>query len=212
MFDTTLANLLADETSANFDLYIKSTLTDWDVSGYTHVAVAVTNADCDCSPLAWTNPPTTQLTVSVGTTVGEPTVPVAISNTLAMATSIAFENCYLTAASPGCSTEGQFTTGSILYRDSTGSDVALPAWITFVPSGASAQTLTIDPDYTNIGTHTLVATYTTTYGDDPYYEALEITVDCTVISFTKPVVNPSDLVYTIWNTQEAFNADTLVYT
>ena len=61
-----------------------------------------------------------------------------------------------------------------------------------------------------LGDHTLIATYTTTYGDDPTYEAMIITVECTVTGFTKPA-NPADVTYTVWDGQETFRIDQLIY-
>ena len=95
-----------------------------------------------------------------------------------------------------------------MYKDSTGTSVDLPSWITF---DSSTQILTVDPDKTVLGDHTLVATYTTLNGEDITFDAMIITAECAVASFTKPD-NPSNVEYTVWNVQESLRMTDYVYT
>ena len=139
--------------------------------------------------------------MAVGTP-GTPAVLIPTADTSATATNTAFAKCYFDSGT--CDEAGQFDAGSIVLDDGS----ALPAWITF---DDSTQVLTIDPTYTEMGTTTLKVTYTTTFGEDPTYTALVITVECTVTGFTKPA-DPSDLAYTVWNTQESFSIADQIYT
>ena len=91
-------------------------------------------------------------------------------------------------------------------------------WITFTSVGvettaSSSQTMTITPTYENIssGTYTIEVTYTTENGDDHTYTAINLSVGCTVASFTAPS-NPADVTYSIFDDMEFFNMDSLTYT
>lgn len=59
-------DLLDDEASKDITLYIKSTLTGYDISEYDPIVVTVTAAVCDCSFLQWSAPTVTETTVAVG--------------------------------------------------------------------------------------------------------------------------------------------------
>ena len=208
-FDTTVSqDLLDDEASKAITLYIKSTLTGYDISEYDPIVVTVTAAVCDCSFLQWSAPPVTETTVAVGAGALPATLPLPPSDSSGTATNAAFAKCYFGGNS--CDDGGEFEAGSVLYETTSG-NVALPSWITFTPSGVPAQDVSLEPDYTSIGEHILIATYTTASGDDPTFTALKITVTCTVTSWTLPS-NPSDLVYTVWDQPATFEAADLVYT
>lgn len=195
-FDTTVSqDLLEDEASKPITLYIKSTLTEYSISEYDAITVTVAEAVCDCSFLQWSAPPITATTVAVGLGALAEVVPLPPSDSYLTATNAAFAKCYFGGAS--CDDGGQFEAGAILYETAAG-NVALPAWITFTPSGVPVQNVSLEPDYTSIGEHTLIATFTTASGDDPTFTAITITVTCTVTSWTLPS-NPSDLAYTVWD-------------
>lgn len=76
-------------------------------------------------------------------------------------------------------------------------------WIAFSSVGtedyaSSTQTITITPTYVNLGVHTIWVTYSATEGQTPQYEAITLTVECTVTSFTRPANPTTDLAYTLF--------------
>ena len=63
---------------------------------------------------------------------------------------------------------------------------ALPSWITYTSSGTYIQQVQFDPTYAELGTHTVMATFTPLFGDPVRYAAFEITVECQVTGFMLP--------------------------
>jgi hypothetical protein len=143
-------DLLDDEASKDITLYIKSTLTGYGISEYDPIVVTVTAAVCDCSFLQWSAPPVTETTVAVGLGSVAALLPLPPSDSSSKDTNAAFAKCYFNNNS--CPDGGQFEAGSVLYETTSG-NVALPSWITFTPSGAPAQDVDLEPDYTSIGEH-----------------------------------------------------------
>lgn len=154
--------------------------------------------------MLWTNTPNPSAvtaTIMVGTpqdvTLATPTP----DSTTNQNSNAAFRKCYASGQSE-CPETGRYTASSHL----TLSGGALPSWITFTPVStdevytSSTQAININPTYVEIGTHVISATYTPVHGQPlTSFTVATITVECAVASFTKPVSNPSDLSYTVWN-------------
>jgi hypothetical protein len=203
-FDTSVdVDLIASETSVDHIVYVKSTLTSYNSQvTYTPITVTITQTGCDCSALLWVNPATDTYTVDVDTNT-DITLPIPTSDDSNRALIPSFEQCYFAGS---CATTGEFQAGSITYDGGS-----VPAWITFTPSGTSTQVLSINaPDGSHNGAHTLAVTYTTTHGDDPIYNAVIFTVQCTVATFTRPS-DPSTENYDLFATLHTIDISSLVY-
>ena len=61
-----------------------------------------------------------------------------------------------------------------------------------------------------MGTHTVFAVFTSTYGDDPFYTAFVFTVTCEVTSFALPS-DPSNVSYTLFTASNEVDLTSLVY-
>ena len=178
--DTTVdLTLIDNEASVTHNIQVKSTLSEYTSrTNYSQLTITITEIGCDCSALAWDNPSHLTPTVAVGTPSTQ-TVPIPTANTAATATNNAFQKCYLNSGT--CATTGSFldSTG-IKYDDgTTAGGVTLPSWITYTSTSSTTQTVTLDPpDGTYVGTHTVLATFSSTHGSDPTYTAFVITVTC----------------------------------
>ena len=72
---------------------------------------------------------------------------------------------------------------------------SLPSFITH-----SAGVLTVTPtDSTHMGTWTISVTQTTVYGDDPVWDAVVITVGCTISTMTPDAAPSSGLTYILYD-------------
>ena len=125
----------------------------------------------------------------------------------------AFRKCYASGQSE-CPETGRYTASSDLSLASGD----LPSWITFTPVSidevysSSTQKINIDPSYAEIGTHIISATYTPVHGQPlTSFIVATITIECVVASFTKPISNPADLTYTVFNDALTFDMATLEY-
>jgi hypothetical protein len=107
-------------------------------------------------------------------------------------------------AANACATTGTFTT--VTMAD----DSALPAWITH-----SAGVLTIlapDGSVKASNPWTIKIVYTPTEGSNtPTYDAVAITIDCEITSFTTSNT-PANQAYTIWDALKVVNLSGVTYT
>ena len=211
--DTTVdLDLIADEASVAHTIQVKATLDGYNaVVAYTQLDITITEAGCDCSYLAWDNPSHVTATVAVGTPYTG-TVPVPTGNNAATSTVNDFQKCYLNGGT--CAETGSYAASTgITYDDgSTAGGVTLPSWITYTSSGSTVQTVTFDPpDGDYIGTHTVLALFTSTHGADPQYTAFVVTVTCEVASFSLPS-NPADVSYELFTKSAGVDLRSLVYT
>ena len=219
--DTTVdTSLITTQSSQTYTIYVKSYLEDYtDVKTYTTWDVQVNAASCDCTALLWDAP--TIATPSVAVNIGSAeTIPVPVANTSNRSTNAGFDYCYASnsEAADSCDLGGTFGAGSITYDDGvTSGGTTLPSWITFSSSGSSTQTVQIDPpDGSYMSqTHTLFATYTSTYGPDLTYTAMTITVICTITNYdmpTTPAEPTFDLSYIVFAAPMVIDLSTLAYT
>jgi hypothetical protein len=114
-------------------LTIETKFADWGSNaGNTQTfSVTITNTACSCTPLAWTAPTATAVSVNIdASSTQTPSAPVA--DTSARASNTAFDMCYVSGND--CATTGSYANGASdfgykLITDSSYS--ALPAWITW---------------------------------------------------------------------------------
>ena len=195
LVDTTKdLTLIDNQASVSIVLQVKSWLDSYTSQKvYTPITVSLSTASCDCSHLKWTNPSAhNSAVVAVGATETL-TVPVPTEDTSLKTTVNVFEKCYQNSGT--CPTTGKFlvTTG---ITDSAGN--ALPNWITYTTTNSKVQTIVIAPTTgTQVGSHTILATFTSDNGPDPSYTAFVFTVTCAVTGFTKPA-DPANVSYTLF--------------
>jgi len=214
--DTTVdLSLIANEASVTIPVYIKSTLdsyTAYTRESYTLINIVISQTGCNCAALAWDDPTSgidvgaiTAGVASVSKTLAPPT-----ANTAARSTNAAFDKCYLTSAD--CATTGAYD--SVTWDDGTGA-VALPSWITFTSVSNIVQTVAINPpDGTVVGSHSLIAVFNPTNGNDKTYTALTFTITCQVTSWTVPSAPTSptfDLSYAVFEAPLPIDISTLAY-
>ena len=86
---------------------------------------------------------------------------------------------------------------------------SLPAFITHDGSGV----LTVTPTTSShMGTWTIEVTQTTTYGDDPVWDAVQITVGCTIATITPDAAPTSGLTYNLYDTPLLIDLSSWAYT
>ena len=215
--DTTAdQSLIANEASVTIPLYIKATLDDYTSytrESYTLFNVVVTSASCDCSALAWTDPTSgvSGGSIAAGVSAQSKTLAVPVASTAARSTNTAFDKCYLSGTTD-CAETGAYD--SLQWDDGTGA-TTLPSWITFSSSGTTSQTVSINPpDGTVVGSHSLIAVFNPTNGNDYTFTALTFTVTCEVTSWTKPSAPASpayDLSYAVFETPLQIDVAPLTY-
>ena len=192
-------------------IQVKSTLDSYTArTTYNQLDITITEVGCDCQYLLWVNPSHSTPTIAVGTPLTE-NVPIPTADDSQKTTINDFQKCY--ESSGTCATTGSFLASTgIKYDDgSTSGGVALPSWITYTSSGSTTQPITINPpDGTYVGTHTLFATFTSTHGADPTYNAFVFSVTCQVASFALPS-NPADVTYTLFTSSLEVDLTSLVY-
>lgn len=201
--------LIASQASVSHPIQVRARLDSYTTrKTFTTLAITITQAGCDCSYLAWDNPSSVTASVAVGTPSTQ-TVPVPTANTGATATVNAFKKCYQNSGT--CATTGSFAASTGIMYSNGSTSTTLPSWITYTTTATKTQTIVISPtDGAQIGTHTLIATFTSTYGADPTYTAFVITVTCTVTSFTNPS-NPANVSYTLFTKSLQVDLSNLVY-
>ena len=80
---------------------------------------------------------------------------------------------------------------------------ALPSWITW---NDGTQTLTVAPTAVgDVGTKTLLGTYTPTNGSASQFTVATLTIVCTVTSFTRPSNPSTGLTYNLWDAPLSFD-------
>ena len=181
-------------SSISETLTVTTTFEDWVSNGgsTSTIAVTINTIACDCSSLAWTAPTVTSTTINVDAS-GTPSIPDPVSDTSAQSSVPAFSACY--ELNTDCATTGSYASNSITYDDNTGAGAALPAWITF-----DGTTLTVAPTLPSVaGTHTLLGTFTPTYGTATIFPVVTIVVDCAVTAFTRPANPSSGLSYNLFD-------------
>ena len=160
--------------------------------------MVINEATCDCTALLWTNPSTTAVTVAVASTA-TPTFPTPIQDTTNRSTNAAFDKCFI-GSNTGCASTGSFPAATVLYDDGSPSGTTLPSWITYSDASSATQTISLAPiDGTATGTHNIFVVFDSTYGPNPNYTALTITVTCQVTSITQPSNPVSNLGYIVYD-------------
>lgn len=72
--------------------------------------------------------------------------------------------------------------------------------MTFTSSASATQTLSLAPvDGTATGTHSIKVIFDSTYGPNPDYVALTITVSCQVTSISPPAAPTTNLGYLVYD-------------
>ena len=139
-------------------LTITTTYADWSGPSTTStIGVTINTIGCACTSLGWGAPTAVTATVAINAS-DTPTVPAPVSNTDARSSDAAFDSCYSNSPATPCATTGTYAASSIVLSDGS----ALPSWITW---NDGTQTLTVAPtDVNDVGTTTLMGTYTPTNG------------------------------------------------
>jgi hypothetical protein len=188
-------------TSATIDqtLYIKTIITNYNTQKvYTPITITINQATCDCTALLWTNPTATAVTAAVAATTTQ-AFPLPVQDTTNTATNGAFAKCFLTGG-PGCASTGTFPIASVKYDDNSPSGIALPNWFEIAQASDNAQNLVIKPTAAaHIGTHKINVVFDSTYGPNPNYHALTITVTCQVVSIAQPSNPTTNLSYNVYD-------------
>ena len=144
------------------------------------------------------------MTVAVGTPQS-PTIPVPTADTSARSSNTAFDKCYL-SGSTDCAETGSFSASDVTYDDGTPSGTTLPSWITFSSTGNKVQTITVSPtDGTHTGDHNIKVIFDSTYGPNPDYTALTITVTCQVTSVAPPAAPTTNLEYIVYDATNSYH-------
>lgn len=142
--------------------------------------ITVNAADCDCELLLWDEPSRVDQTINVGITVGEAvSVPVATPNDASRSASQEINRCYIGSACVETSTYAlTLADGSALPLSGNGG---------FITLNGDSSAMTVYPTKPeDIGTWSIWMTQDTASGANPYYEALEITVGCTITDIASP--------------------------
>jgi hypothetical protein len=161
--------------------------------------IVVGTPTCNCNEQPWDNGSlaTTTANVAISSTY---TITAPSPNAGAYSATPAMRAC----AANACATTGTFTT--VTMAD----DSALPAWITH-----SAGVLTIlapDGSVKASNPWTIKIVYTPTEGSNtPTYDAVAITIDCEITSFTTSNT-PANQAYTIWDALKVVNLSGVTYT
>ena len=175
-------------TGFSTDLVLKTTLpTQPNHVGITEtLAVTVTAATCDCNLLTWDLPGAAE-TITVGvsiTTSNTVTVPKATVNEASKTATPAIRVCATTTPCVLTYTESLINV----------SESALPSFMTY-----DDTTLTILPTTAaHLGVRTLQLTQTVSSGTNPVFDAVVVTIDCTLTSVDDPS-NPSTQTYYIYD-------------
>jgi len=182
-------NLLGDLDEKPYALTLVGTLDEYSalVTKNFDITVTITETVCDCELLLWNNPASvTDLTVMVGIDAGDISIPMPVPDTATNALNPQFEKCYHNSGT--CDEHGQIASISDILIN----DVPLTSgWIDFTPVGeepvaSSTAVLTIVPTKDNISatTYEIKVAYTTKYGPDITYTAINLSIQCAVTSFT----------------------------
>jgi hypothetical protein len=168
--------------------------------------ITITQADCDCELLTWDNPSRTDTTIDVGVGSAQTvSVPVATVNTASKSASQEIAACYLNSGS--CVETSTYT---LLLADGS----ALPAFIT---PNADNTALDIYPTVgsTDIGVWSIMMTQDTASGANPAYEAIQLTVGCTITDVASPTApataNGWTLTYYIYESDLTIDLSTIAY-
>lgn len=215
--NTALAmTLIGDAAEVDETLYIKTHLKDYTaVKQYTSIVIKITAPACNCASMLWTNPSPTAVTVAVAST-DTPAFPLPIQDTANTANDATFAKCFLAGGT--CPSTGTFPIANVKYADGTSSGAALSGytWLTITQSADNTQTLNVAPvAASHIGVHNIIVNFDSTFGPNPTYTALTITVTCQVTSITPPAAPVSDLSYSVYeasNTVHDFTTAAYVQT
>ena len=196
-------------TGSAMTLYLQITYADYPshAAHYTALSIQVTDADCDCELLTWDNPSLTDVTVNVGvssaTTVA---IPTATANTASKSASQEIITCY--ENSSPCS---ETLTNALLL--STGEALSVPGFITVNSDSTSIDVYPTGP--THVGTYLINVTQDTASGANPVFEAVFITVGCTITDVASPTApdeaNSWDLTYNVYETMLNIDLSTILY-
>ena len=182
---------------------ITTTLADWGANSGSTATISITidPITCSCSALAWTAPGSiTTATVAINGSI-TPSIPNPTADTSATSSNAAFSSCY--EGGNDCATTGAYASADIKYLDGNSGGAALSGydWISF-----DGTTLTISPTATSVvGSHSLMGTFTPTYGTAAQFTVVTFTVECEVTSFTKPANPTTGLTYNLWATALSFD-------
>jgi hypothetical protein len=207
--DTKLAlTLIGTDATKNVQLYIKTILTSYSSQlKYTPFTVTLNAPSCDCTAMLWTNPTAKTVTAPGAATTSE-TFPLPVQDTTNKATNGAFAKCFLSGGS-GCASTGTFPIASVKYDDNSPSGIALPSWFVITQASDNNQAIQIKPTAaSHIGTHKIKVVFDSTYGPNPNYQALTITVTCVVTSITQPAAPTTNLSYTVYDKSNSHHSFT----
>ena len=163
---------------------------------YTDIPVVVQGATCNQNGLGWIETPQVTQTIDVAT--GPSTVNIVPWTVDATSK---------TATPDMRACNGVFDETYTLAAVQKG-ESSLPSFITHDGNGV----LTVTPlDYTHMGDWTIEVTQTTTYGNDPVWDAVVITVGCTIATIT-PDAAPATQVYNLYDSSLIVDLSTWAYT
>ena len=147
--------------------------------------------------MLWTNPTSKAVIAAVAATTTD-SFPLPVQDTSNTASNGAFAKCFLNSGT--CASSGTFPIADVKYDDGSASGIALPAWFEISQAANNAQNLVIKPTAAaHIGTHKIKVIFDSTYGPNPNYEAMVITVTCQVVSIAQPSAPVSNLSYNVYD-------------
>ena len=186
---------------------MKTTYADYSLNvKWTPVNIYVEDATCDCSLLEWDTQPTIIQTVDVDVAEAAAvtiSITPATPNEDSKSASQAIAKCY--ADSESCDETSTF---SLLLSDSNTVDTA--GFITVSGDSTEITVQPIAPEH--IGTWTIVAMQDTMSGGNPEFDAITITVGCTITSFDAQAPPDTQVVNLFTNAPFLIDISTWTYT
>ena len=197
-------------TGSAMTLYLQITYADYPshAAHYTAPSIQVTAANCNCELLTWDNPSRTDITVNVGVSSAlTVAIPTASANAASKTASQEIITCYEDVSS-NCS---EALTNSLLL--STGEALTVPGFITVNSDSTSIDIYPVGP--THVGTWLINVTQDTASGANPVFEAVYITVGCTIANVASPTAPAEadgwDLTYNVYENSLAIDLSTILY-
>jgi hypothetical protein len=198
-------------TGAQHQLKLRITYVDYPshAGKWVTLPITVNHADCDCELLLWDNPARTDVTINVGVGVAESVnIPVATANTASKSATQEIAKCYIGGACVETSTYA-------LLLD-TGDALPLTGNSGFITVNGDSTIISVYPTKpADIGTWLIMMTQDTASGANPAYEAVLLTVGCTITDIASPTApdegNGWTLTYNIWETDLLIDLATILY-
>ena len=188
--------------------YLKIEWADYpsNTAHYTAFTLQVTAADCDCELLTWDNPSRTDVTVNIGVgSASTVAIPTATANAASKTASQDIITCYVSGS---CS---ETLTNALLLD--TGAALSTAGFITVNGDQTSIDVYPTAPAH--YGTWLIMVTQDTASGANPNFEAVQITVGCTITDVASPTAPSSaggwTLTYDVYGDALGIDLSTIDY-